>query len=176
MTDFEPMNYHYNLTFLFCCAIRVHYKNKSNKSFHSHYRIPYKCQPQFGYRHVLSLTEEVNRFTEEVKKQKVSRNRDAPEGGFDAIIQAAVCKVNNFKQAKRRESTYFTDYKQHTSRFYKQLLNRLFLASCEDLHLTIFVFICSSRIKLVGGQVHLTYWFSPQMPRHTWRWTGAWRA
>lgn len=56
-------------------------------------RIPYKCQPQFGYRHVLSLTEEVGRFTEEVKKQKVSRNRDAPEGGFDAIIQAAVCKV-----------------------------------------------------------------------------------
>uniref|UniRef100_A0A665UU57 Integrin beta n=1 Tax=Echeneis naucrates TaxID=173247 RepID=A0A665UU57_ECHNA len=50
------------------------------------------CLPQFGYKHVLSLTEEVSRFTEEVKKQMVSRNRDAPEGGFDAIIQAAVCK------------------------------------------------------------------------------------
>lgn len=87
------MSSHYNF-FIFLC-------NKSALLFHSHYRIPYKCQPQFGYRHVLSLTEEVNRFTEEVKKQKVSRNRDAPEGGFDAIIQAAVCKVNNFKQAKR---------------------------------------------------------------------------
>lgn len=52
------------------------------------------CLPQFGYKHVLSLTEEVGRFTEEVKKQMVSRNRDAPEGGFDAIIQAAVCKVD----------------------------------------------------------------------------------
>lgn len=51
------------------------------------------CLPQFGYKHVLSLTEEVGRFTEEVRKQMVSRNRDAPEGGFDAIIQAAVCKV-----------------------------------------------------------------------------------
>lgn len=51
------------------------------------------CLPQFGYKHVLTLTEEVGRFTEEVKKQMVSRNRDAPEGGFDAIIQAAVCKV-----------------------------------------------------------------------------------
>uniref|UniRef100_A0A3Q2P8X3 Integrin beta n=1 Tax=Fundulus heteroclitus TaxID=8078 RepID=A0A3Q2P8X3_FUNHE len=50
------------------------------------------CLPQFGYKHVLTLTEEVSRFTEEVKKQMVSRNRDAPEGGFDAIIQAAVCK------------------------------------------------------------------------------------
>ncbi|XP_061911616.1 integrin beta-3-like isoform X1 [Entelurus aequoreus] len=50
------------------------------------------CLPQFGYKHVLSLTEKVNRFTEEVRKQIVSRNRDAPEGGFDAILQAAVCK------------------------------------------------------------------------------------
>ncbi|NP_001032312.1 integrin beta-3a precursor [Danio rerio] len=50
------------------------------------------CPPQFGYRNVLSLTEQVERFTEEVKKQKVSRNRDSPEGGFDAIFQAVVCK------------------------------------------------------------------------------------
>lgn len=56
-------------------------------------RIPRVCEAQFGYKHVLSLTDKVGRFTEEVKKQIVSRNRDAPEGGFDAIIQAAVCKV-----------------------------------------------------------------------------------
>ncbi|KAK9530354.1 hypothetical protein VZT92_011860 [Zoarces viviparus] len=56
------------------------------------YSINTTCLPQFGYKHVLSLTEKVGRFTEEVKKQMVSRNRDAPEGGFDAIIQAAVCK------------------------------------------------------------------------------------
>uniref|UniRef100_A0A8C2D8X4 Integrin beta n=1 Tax=Cyprinus carpio TaxID=7962 RepID=A0A8C2D8X4_CYPCA len=53
---------------------------------------PEPCPPQFGYRNVLSLTDQVERFTEEVKKQKVSRNRDAPEGGFDAIMQAVVCK------------------------------------------------------------------------------------
>lgn len=47
----------------------------------------------FGYKHVLSLTDEVTRFNEEVRKQSVSRNRDAPEGGFDAIIQATVCDV-----------------------------------------------------------------------------------
>ncbi|XP_008292459.1 integrin beta-3-like [Stegastes partitus] len=51
-----------------------------------------QCQAQFGFKHVLSLTEQVDRFTEEVKKQQVSRNRDAPEGGFDAIMQAVVCK------------------------------------------------------------------------------------
>lgn len=42
---------------------------------------------------MLSLTEQVSRFSEEVNKQQVSRNRDAPEGGFDAIMQAVVCKV-----------------------------------------------------------------------------------
>lgn len=61
--------------------------------FHFADSINMTCLPQFGYKHVLTLTEEVSRFTEEVKKQMVSRNRDAPEGGFDAIIQAAVCKV-----------------------------------------------------------------------------------
>uniref|UniRef100_A0A8C6USI6 Integrin beta n=1 Tax=Neogobius melanostomus TaxID=47308 RepID=A0A8C6USI6_9GOBI len=50
------------------------------------------CQPQFGFKHVLTLTEKVARFTEEVTKQVVSRNRDSPEGGFDAIMQAVVCK------------------------------------------------------------------------------------
>lgn len=57
------------------------------------YRIHENCQAQFGFKHVLSLTEKVARFSEEVEKQQVSRNRDAPEGGFDAIMQAVVCKV-----------------------------------------------------------------------------------
>ncbi|KAJ3607410.1 hypothetical protein NHX12_024461 [Muraenolepis orangiensis] len=52
------------------------------------------CLPQFGYKHVLSLTGEVWRFTEEVRKQMVSRNRDSPEGGFDAIVQVAACKAH----------------------------------------------------------------------------------
>lgn len=57
------------------------------------HRIHTQCQAQFGFKHVLSLTEQVSRFSEEVVKQQVSRNRDAPEGGFDAIMQAVVCKV-----------------------------------------------------------------------------------
>ncbi|XP_041856954.1 integrin beta-5 [Melanotaenia boesemani] len=56
------------------------------------YKLFPKCVPTFGFRHILSLTDQVDRFNEEVRKQMVSRNRDAPEGGFDAILQAAVCK------------------------------------------------------------------------------------
>lgn len=59
------------------------------------YKLFPNCVPTFGFRHILSLTDEVDHFNEEVEKQMVSRNRDAPEGGFDAILQAAVCKVTN---------------------------------------------------------------------------------
>ncbi|KAH0621317.1 hypothetical protein JD844_022466 [Phrynosoma platyrhinos] len=56
------------------------------------YKLFPSCVPSFGFRHLLSLTDKVDRFNEEVQKQKVSRNRDAPEGGLDAILQAAVCE------------------------------------------------------------------------------------
>ncbi|OCT63520.1 integrin beta-6 isoform X1 [Xenopus laevis] len=54
--------------------------------------IPYYCLPTFGYKHVLSLTPNAQNFNEIVTKQRISGNIDTPEGGFDAIMQAAVCK------------------------------------------------------------------------------------
>ncbi|XP_075037304.1 integrin beta-5 [Mixophyes fleayi] len=56
------------------------------------YKLFPSCIPSFGFRHVLSLTDKVGNFNAEVQNQQVSRNRDAPEGAFDAILQAAVCK------------------------------------------------------------------------------------
>ncbi|XP_067891272.1 integrin beta-5 isoform X2 [Heterodontus francisci] len=56
------------------------------------YKLFPQCVPSFGFRHLLSLTDKSDKFNAEVQKQMVSRNRDAPEGGFDAILQAAVCK------------------------------------------------------------------------------------
>ncbi|XP_029912834.1 integrin beta-3a [Myripristis murdjan] len=77
-------------------------------------RIARTCIPQFGYKHVLTLTEEVERFTKEVGKQEVSRNRDAPEGGFDAIIQAAVCKEKiGWRQDASHLLVFTTDAKTH---------------------------------------------------------------
>ncbi|EMP38729.1 Integrin beta-6, partial [Chelonia mydas] len=54
--------------------------------------VPRNCLPTFGYKHVLPLTNDAERFNEIVKEQKISANIDTPEGGFDAIMQAAVCK------------------------------------------------------------------------------------
>jgi protocadherin alpha len=45
----------------------------------------------YGFRNHLSLTGDIGRFQQEVKKAKISGNLDAPEGGLDAIVQAAAC-------------------------------------------------------------------------------------
>ncbi|XP_040918003.1 integrin beta-3-like [Toxotes jaculatrix] len=73
-----------------------------------------KCQAQFGFKHVLPLTEKVERFTEEVEKQQVSRNRDAPEGGFDAVMQAVVCKEKiGWRPDASHLLVFTTDAKTH---------------------------------------------------------------
>ncbi|XP_061605047.1 integrin beta-3-like isoform X2 [Phyllopteryx taeniolatus] len=73
-----------------------------------------ECQAQFGFKHVLSLTDKVARFTEEVEKQQVSRNRDAPEGGFDAVMQAVVCKDNiGWRPDASHLLVFTTDAKMH---------------------------------------------------------------
>ncbi|XP_014804726.1 PREDICTED: integrin beta-2 isoform X1 [Calidris pugnax] len=49
------------------------------------------CQPPFAFKHILSLTDDAKQFESEVGKQFISGNLDAPEGGLDAMMQAAVC-------------------------------------------------------------------------------------
>uniref|UniRef100_A0A669DGM9 Integrin beta n=1 Tax=Oreochromis niloticus TaxID=8128 RepID=A0A669DGM9_ORENI len=47
--------------------------------------------PPFAFKNVIKLTSNVNEFTQKLQKERISGNLDAPEGGFDAILQAAVC-------------------------------------------------------------------------------------
>lgn len=53
-----------------------------------------QCQPPFAFKHILSLTDDAEKFESEVGKQYISGNLDAPEGGLDAMMQAAVCGVS----------------------------------------------------------------------------------
>uniref|UniRef100_A0A8B9LL02 Integrin beta n=1 Tax=Astyanax mexicanus TaxID=7994 RepID=A0A8B9LL02_ASTMX len=48
--------------------------------------------PPFSFRHVIPLTNNINTFRQILQKERISGNLDAPEGGFDAILQAAVCQ------------------------------------------------------------------------------------
>ncbi|MED6244242.1 hypothetical protein ATANTOWER_000772 [Ataeniobius toweri] len=48
--------------------------------------------PPFSFQNVIKLTSDVDSFIRELQKERISGNLDAPEGGFDAILQAAVCE------------------------------------------------------------------------------------
>ncbi|XP_029312804.1 LOW QUALITY PROTEIN: integrin beta-4 [Cottoperca gobio] len=50
--------------------------------------------PPFSFENVIKLTKDIPFFTSELQKERISGNLDAPEGGFDAILQAAVCTNN----------------------------------------------------------------------------------
>ncbi|XP_036377349.1 integrin beta-1-like [Megalops cyprinoides] len=49
------------------------------------------CTSPFSYKNVLKLTDDGKQFNTLVGQQQISGNLDSPEGGFDAIMQVAVC-------------------------------------------------------------------------------------
>ncbi|KAM6900663.1 integrin beta-1a isoform 1-T1 [Xenentodon cancila] len=49
------------------------------------------CTSPFSYKNVLKLTSDGKLFNTLVGQQHISGNLDSPEGGFDAIMQVAVC-------------------------------------------------------------------------------------
>ncbi|XP_047461690.1 integrin beta-8 [Mugil cephalus] len=51
-----------------------------------------RCRPAHGFHHVLGMTGNVSEFTRMIKRQRISGNMDTPEGGLDAMLQAAVCQ------------------------------------------------------------------------------------
>uniref|UniRef100_A0A674PE81 Integrin beta n=1 Tax=Takifugu rubripes TaxID=31033 RepID=A0A674PE81_TAKRU len=50
------------------------------------------CTSPFSYKNVLKLTNKGDEFNRLVSQQQISGNLDSPEGGFDAIMQVAVCQ------------------------------------------------------------------------------------
>ncbi|XP_005166847.1 integrin beta-4 isoform X3 [Danio rerio] len=48
--------------------------------------------PPFSFRNVIKLTSNITSFRQKLQKERISGNLDAPEGGFDAILQTAVCQ------------------------------------------------------------------------------------
>ncbi|XP_077315804.1 integrin beta-4 isoform X2 [Lithobates pipiens] len=47
--------------------------------------------PPFSFKNVIRLTDDLSDFRNKLKNERISGNLDAPEGGFDAILQTAVC-------------------------------------------------------------------------------------
>ncbi|XP_065610735.1 integrin beta-7 isoform X2 [Cyrtonyx montezumae] len=73
------------------------------------------CAPPAAFRHVLPLTNDSAEFTRRVRSQRVSGNMDAPEGGFDAIVQVAVCQERIGWRAVTRLLLFASDDTFHTA-------------------------------------------------------------
>ncbi|XP_062388376.1 integrin beta-4 isoform X2 [Sardina pilchardus] len=48
--------------------------------------------PPFSFQNAIKLTSNITSFREKLQRERISGNLDAPEGGFDAILQTAVCE------------------------------------------------------------------------------------
>ncbi|XP_044753352.1 integrin beta-PS isoform X2 [Coccinella septempunctata] len=68
------------------------------------------CAAPYGFRHMMRLSKDTCRFSMMVKQAEVSGNLDAPEGGFDAIMQAIACREQiGWRQKARRLLVVSTD-------------------------------------------------------------------
>merc|ERR1719411_1632184 len=69
-----------------------------------------KCAAPYGYKHHMRLSDDTTTFSGEVRRAEVSGNLDAPEGGFDAIMQAIVCKDEiGWRENARKLLVFSTD-------------------------------------------------------------------
>ncbi|XP_052750647.1 integrin beta-PS [Galleria mellonella] len=68
------------------------------------------CAAPYGFKNQMSLSKDTDFFDQAVAKADVSGNLDAPEGGFDAIMQAVVCKSEiGWRDQARRLLVFSTD-------------------------------------------------------------------
>ncbi|XP_017782378.1 PREDICTED: integrin beta-PS-like [Nicrophorus vespilloides] len=68
------------------------------------------CEPPYGFKNHMTLDTDTSRFSTMVKAAAVSGNLDAPEGGFDAIMQAVVCRDQiGWREKARRLLVFSTD-------------------------------------------------------------------
>lgn len=68
------------------------------------------CVAPYGFKNHMPLDIQTSLFKEQVAGAKVSGNLDAPEGGFDAIMQAVVChKEIGWREKARRLLLFSTD-------------------------------------------------------------------
>lgn len=75
-----------------------------------------ECEPPYGFHHQLALTSNSSLFTEKVSSAGLSGNLDNAEGGFDAIMQAVVCKeAIGWSQRSRKILLFATDSIFHSA-------------------------------------------------------------
>ncbi|RWS10657.1 integrin beta-PS-like protein, partial [Dinothrombium tinctorium] len=68
------------------------------------------CVAPYGFKNHMSLSRNTSMFKIKVKQTNISGNLDAPEGGFDAIMQSIVCSdVIRWRKSSRKLLVFSTD-------------------------------------------------------------------
>ncbi|XP_048247229.1 integrin beta-PS-like [Haliotis cracherodii] len=68
------------------------------------------CESPYGFKNQLRLDLDTTLFAQQVRAANVSGNLDAPEGGFDAIMQAVACDESiGWRDVSRRMLLFSTD-------------------------------------------------------------------
>ncbi|XP_064077231.1 integrin beta-PS-like isoform X2 [Macrobrachium nipponense] len=68
------------------------------------------CSPPYGFINSLPLTHNIAEFESKVKEAPIATNKDFPEGGFDALMQAMVCqKEIDWREQSARVIVLSTD-------------------------------------------------------------------
>uniref|UniRef100_A0A1A8IJD6 Integrin beta n=2 Tax=Nothobranchius kuhntae TaxID=321403 RepID=A0A1A8IJD6_NOTKU len=92
--------------------------------------------PPFSFQNVIKLTGDSTHFISELQKERISGNLDAPEGGFDAILQAAVCED---KIGWRKYSTHLLVFSTESAFHYEadgvNVLSGILPRNDEQCHL-----------------------------------------
>lgn len=72
------------------------------------------CAPPYSFKNHMSLSNDTEQFSIQVGMARVSGNLDNPEGGFDAIMQAMVCKEEiGWREKARHLLVYSSDAPFH---------------------------------------------------------------
>jgi len=89
----------------YASTVTEHLKNPCDKGV---------CSPVFGFKHQLSITEDGEKFKDAVENTTISGNIDSPEGGFDALMQIAVCQSTiGWRDDALRVILYASDASPH---------------------------------------------------------------
>ncbi|XP_019358966.1 PREDICTED: integrin beta-4 isoform X3 [Gavialis gangeticus] len=95
------------------------------------------ADPPFSFKNVIRLTSNIDHFSRELMKERISGNLDAPEGGFDAILQTAVCKESI---GWRKDSTHLLVFSTESAFHYEadgtNVLSGILRRNDEQCHLT----------------------------------------
>ncbi|XP_074599207.1 integrin beta pat-3-like [Brevipalpus obovatus] len=72
------------------------------------------CVAPYGFRNHMAMASNSEYFVQKVKETNISGNLDAPEGGFDAIMQAIVCENEvGWRKDSRKLVVFSTDSSFH---------------------------------------------------------------